>query len=159
MAIEIHEVRSTLNDLIETCKDSEEGYKIAAEKVSDPDVRTLFLKSSRQRSQFAGELQAEIVTLGGEPATAGSVGGAIHRGWIGLKSAVTVEHDVTVLEEVERGEDSALKNYHEALEKDLPANLRVIVERQYWEIRKTHDNVRALRASHWKMEVPMAGLV
>ena len=159
MAIDIDDVRSSLNGLIETCKESGEGFKLAAEKVTEPDIRMLFLKYSSQRAQFAGELQAEILALGGEPSTAGSVAGAIHRGWSGLKSAVTVEHDVTVLDEAERGEDSALRNYHEALSKDLPSNLRVIVERQYWEIRKTHDNVRALRNSHWKMEVPMAGLV
>src|SRR5690349_8477588 len=145
MAIGNHEVLSRLNDLIEICMDSEEGYKIGAEKVTEPNIRKLFLKYSRQRAQFASKLQAEMVTLGGDPSTLTSVTGTNHRGWSGLKSAVKVDHDLAVLEAAEGGEDSTLKNYHEVLEKDLPDNLRVIIERQYWEIREAHDNVRALR--------------
>ena len=157
MAIANHEVRSALNDLIEICKDGEEGYKTGAEKLTEPDIRTLFLEYARQRVRFGGELQAEIVKLGGEQAAPRS--GALQSGWSGLNSARRVEHDLAVLEEAERGEDSTLKVYHEVLERDLPAELRLIIERQYWQIRKVHDNVRALRYSHWRIEVPMAGLV
>ena len=159
MASDINEVRSILNDLVETCKDSEEGYRIAAEKVKEPELHTLFLKYSLQRAQFAGQLQAEVVALGGDPSTSGSVRGAIRRGWAGLKSALTVDNDLTVLEEVEHGEDGTVKNYHDALAKDLPSNLRTIVERHYWAIREAHDNVRSIRDGNWKKEVPMAGLV
>lgn len=159
MTSDIDHVRATLNDLIEACKDSEEGYRLAAEKAKDPDLRRLFLKSALQRAQYAGELQAEVVAGGGEPATSGSVIGAIHRGWSGLKSAITVDHDLTVLEEAERGEDATMKNYHEALTKKLPADSRAIVEKQYLEIRQAHDTVRSLRDGNWKKEVPMAGLV
>lgn len=159
MTSNVDETRSTLNDLIETCKDSEEGYREAAEKVKDREIHSLFLKYSLQRAAFAGQLQAEVVALGGEAATTGSVEGAIHRGWVGLKSALTVDNDLAVLEEVERGEDTTMKDFNDALVKNLPANLRTIVERQYWEIRKIHDNVRSMRDGNWKKEVPMAGLV
>ena len=145
MANDMSEIRSTLNDVIEICKDSEEGFRSAAEKLKDPQIHTLFLKYSLQRTQFAGELQSEVTRIGGEPAKSGSTAGAMHRGWIGLKSALTGDSDHAVLEEAERGEDAAVKAYRDALGKNLPSDLQSIVSRQYHEVQQTHNAVRELR--------------
>lgn len=158
MTSDMNEIRSTLNDLIESCKDSEEGYRVAADRVKDAEIRALFINFSRQRAQLAAQLQAEAIGIGGDPETSGSTAGAIHRGWLGLKSAVTTDNDLAVLDEAESGEDAIVKNYHHALAKDLPKDIRTIVERQYRDIQETHNQVRSLRDGHWKMEVPMAGL-
>jgi uncharacterized protein (TIGR02284 family) len=139
------DVRSTLNSLIETCKDGEEGFRSAAEKLKDATIKSDFLKFSLQRANFAGELQAEVTRMGGEPEKSGSTSGAIHRGWIGLKSAVAGDSDHGILEEAERGEDAAVKNYHDALRKRLPADLEAIVSRQSREIQQTHNTVKAIR--------------
>lgn len=159
MANDMSEIRSTLNDVIETCKDSQEGFHVAAEKLKDPEIHTLFLRFYLQRSEFAGELQAEVARIGGDPATSGSTAGAIHRGWIGLKTALATDTDHAILEEAERGEDAAVKNYIEALRKDLPDNLKVIVSRQLSEIRQSHHVIRELLERHRATtDLPMAGL-
>jgi uncharacterized protein (TIGR02284 family) len=138
-------VRSTINDLIETCKDGDEGFRTAAEKVKDATIKSDFLKFALQRAGFAGELQAEVTRLGGEPAKSGTTTGAIHRGWIDLKSAVTGSSDHSILEEAERGEDAAVKNYRDALAKNLPADIEAIVSNQLREIQQTHNTVKAMR--------------
>jgi uncharacterized protein (TIGR02284 family) len=159
MTNDMNDFRSTLNDLIETSKDGQEGFQTSAEKLKDPEIRTIFLKLSRQRAGFAGELQAEVTRIGGEPAKSGSTAGAIHRGWIGLKSALTGESDQAILEEAERGEDAAVKNYREALNKELPSDLQSIVSRQFHEIQQSHNAVRELRDSRRAdTSLPMAGL-
>jgi len=159
MANDMSEIRSTLNDVIETCKDSQEGFHLAAEKLKDPEIHTQFLRFYLQRSEFAGELQAEVARIGGDPATSGSTAGAIHRGWIGLKTALATDTDHAILEEAERGEDAAVKNYIEALRQDLPDNLKVIVSRQLGEIRQSHHVVRELLERHrTATDLPMAGL-
>jgi uncharacterized protein (TIGR02284 family) len=145
MSTNVSDVRSSLNDLIETCKDSQEGFKQAADKINDGQIRTLFLKYSVQRAQFAGELQAEVARLGAEPAKTGSTAGALHRGWIDLKAALTGGDNHSILVEAERGEDAAVKNYREALGKELPSDLHEIVRAQLREINQTHDIVRQLR--------------
>ena len=83
MKIDADEVRSTLNNLIETCKDSDEGFRAAAEKLKDASVKTDFLKVARQRATFSGELQAEVTRMGSEPSKSGSTTAALHRGWLG----------------------------------------------------------------------------
>ncbi|HKQ53671.1 MAG TPA: PA2169 family four-helix-bundle protein [Pyrinomonadaceae bacterium] len=137
-------VISTLNNLIETCKDGEQGFRTAADGVKRSDLRTLFLTYSQQRAQFAAELQAEVRHLGGDPEERGSVAASLHRGWINIKSTVTGEDEGAVISECERGEDSAVRNYQSALNEDLPANLRETVERQFAQVKEAHDRVRAL---------------
>jgi hypothetical protein len=61
------DVISTLNGLIETCKDGQNGFKEAAEGVDRSDLKSLFYEFSQQRSQFAGELQSLVQSLGGDP--------------------------------------------------------------------------------------------
>src|SRR5688572_16683857 len=123
MAIDNDNVISTLNGLIETCKDGQQGFKTAAEGIKDSSVKSLFVEYSQQRAQFAGELQSEVRNLGGDPENTGSVAAALHRGWIDIKSAVTGKDEHAILSECERGEDSAVNTYQDALKERLPGNL------------------------------------
>ncbi|HUQ30756.1 MAG TPA: PA2169 family four-helix-bundle protein [Pyrinomonadaceae bacterium] len=144
MATDNDNVISTLNNLIETCKDGENGFRTAADGVKNSELKTLFLTYSQQRAQLAAELQAEVRNLGGDPENTGSVAASLHRGWINIKSTVTGEDEGAVISECERGEDSAVKNYKEALNEDLPANLQSILQRQFTEVKEAHDRIRAL---------------
>ena len=141
------EIISTVNGLIETLKDGQRGFKEAAEAVRDPQLRTLFSEYSLQRSRFAGELQNEAIRLGeSKPEDSSSVAGAMHRAWINLKSAVTSGDDHAILAECERGEDSALKEYGDAMQKEeLSSPIREIVSRQYSEVKTAHDRIKQLR--------------
>lgn len=159
MSNEISEVRSTLNDLIETLKDSQKGFHAAAEKLKDPKIRSLFLRYYLQRSEFAGELQAEVTRDGGDPAESGTAAGAIHRGWMGLMTALAADNDHEILVEAERGEDAAVKNYIAALRKRLPSDVEALVSRQFREIQEAHRVVKELLEKHpEKSDLPMAGL-
>src|SRR5690606_14150345 len=90
-------------------------------------------------------LQPLVRSLGGDPATSGSVTGHKHRRWGDLKSMVTGKDDKAILNECERGEDMALKSYRKALEKDQTAEVRVVVQRQFQGVKRNHDQVKALR--------------
>ena len=84
------EIISTLNGLIETLKDGQEGFKQSAGGVDDAQLKSTFDQLSLQRSRFAGELQSEVVNLGDpDPEDSSSVTGSMHRAWINIKSAVT----------------------------------------------------------------------
>lgn len=138
---------STLNNLIETNKDGQEGFKQAAEGVTRSDVKSLFYELGQQRAKFAGELQGLVRELGGDPETTSSTVGALHRSWINIKSLVTGKDEAAILNEAERGEDSAKKAYKDALAENLPANVVTIVQKQADEVTKAHDKVRDLRDS------------
>jgi uncharacterized protein (TIGR02284 family) len=138
------DVIAVLNNLIETCKDGEKGFRTAAEGLSNGDLATLFLNYAEQRASFAAELQAEVRRLGGDAETGGSVMGAVHRGWLDIKSAVAGKDEGAVIAEAERGEDHAVREYRRALEHNLPTGVQTVVENQYIHVRDAHDHVRAL---------------
>jgi uncharacterized protein (TIGR02284 family) len=134
-----------LNTLIETCRDGQEGFKDAAEAVKDSELKTVFYEFSQQRAQFSAVLQELVRELGGDPENSGSTAGALHRGWIELKGAITGGSDEAILNECERGEDSAKENYKQALESNLPANIADVVRQQSQAVQAAHNRVRDLR--------------
>lgn len=150
MAPDNDEVISTLNNLIETCKDGQDGFRTAAEGIKNSQLTTLFNSYSQQRAQFAAELQSEVRRLGGEPEGTGSTAAVLHRGWINIKSAVTGEDEAAVISECERGEDAAVEAYEEALETDLPNDVKSIVSRQFSQVKEAHDRIRSLEKAKAK---------
>ena len=74
--------------------------------------------------------------------------GAMQRGWLTLKDAVAGDDPKAVLDAAEQGEDHAVSEFKDALDKDLPADVRTVVERQAQAVRAAHDRVKALRDSH-----------
>ncbi len=135
----------TLNDLIETCKDGEYGFRTSAEQLKNTEARQLFMRRADECNQAASDLQALVVQLGGSAEDSGSAAGAMHRGWVAVKSKLTGYTDKAVFEETERGEDSAMESYRKALASDLPPAVLQVVERQFEGVKRNHAQVRALR--------------
>lgn len=140
-----NQVISTLNDIIETCKDGEKGFRTCVENVQDGELKSMFGERSQRCAEAVKELQSEVRRLGGDPDTQGSVSGALHRGWLNVKSAITGKDEAAVLAECERGEDVALQHYQDALREDLPSDVRDLIERQYQGAMANHELVRGLR--------------
>jgi uncharacterized protein (TIGR02284 family) len=139
------DIQSILNELIETSKDGEKGFRRSAEEIQDASLKAIFLEGAERCRMAARDLQEQVRALGGNPETGGSMMGAIHRGWVDAKSAVTGRDSKAILEEVERGEDYAKARYAAALKANLPPGLRDLVQRQYEGVLKNHDRVKALR--------------
>ena len=144
MAMDKDDVIDTLNDLIETCKDGEQGFMTCAEDIKSFSTKEMFMVAAQRCREAAQELQREVQLLGGKAETSGSFSGSAHRRWLDVKSAITGKSEASVLAECERGEDVAKESYQRALEKELPPNIRSMVERQYRGVLENHDRVRAL---------------
>ena len=141
------EVLKTINDLIETCRDGQDGYRDAAEHVTDSKLKQFFNEQSLQRAQFAAELEQEAQHLGEhDPDRSGSIAGALHRAWFDFKANLG-GGERAILDSVELGEDQAKKAYEDAINSNLPDSLLAIVRRQQASILAAHDRVRNLRES------------
>lgn len=136
---------SVLNNLIETCRDGEIGFRTAADALQNVAIRTTFHEYSQQRAAFARELQEEVRRLGGDPEQGGSVSGSLHRGWLNIKSMVTGRDDHAIVAEAERGEDAAKAAYENALKQPLPPSALTTVQQQALQVRQAHDRVRDMR--------------
>ena len=151
MAEKYREVIAALNDLIETCKDAERGFRNAAESVrkdGDPELRTVLNAHAQQRARFAAVLQNEVLRRGGDPAQSGHVSAGFQRGWMNLNLALTGNSDASIIEECESSEQSAMRNYEAVLKTSLPSDLYAIVEDQYADIKLAHTRLRGLRRAY-----------
>jgi uncharacterized protein (TIGR02284 family) len=137
---------NVLNGLIETARNGEEGYRVAAGGVQDAATQALFTKYSAQRAEFAAELKNQVRALGGDPDKGGSALGAAHRGWINIKAVATGKDSAGILAECKRGDESAVKSYEDALHEGLPAEVQTTVQKQLGAIREAYDKVVALEA-------------
>ena len=134
-----------LNGLIECCKDGEYGFRECAEQARSPDLKSVFMQCAEDCRRSAQELQDQVRACGGKVEDSGSMMGAMHRGWVAVKTKMTTYDDKAVLEEAERGEDNAKARYMKALQKPLPAQVREVVQRQYDGVIRNHDRVKMLR--------------
>jgi uncharacterized protein (TIGR02284 family) len=135
------------SDLIETLKNGEEGFRKAAEKLSDSnrsDLSTEFTSFSQQRARFSAELSAMAKSYGDHVEEESTVTGAIHRGWMAVKDALSGSDSTAVLKAALTGEDHAVAEYEDALKADISADLRSVVSRQSAEVRTTRDRVKAM---------------
>ena len=85
-----------------------------------------------------------------EADNSGSLTGRLHRAWIDLRSAIATRNDQAILEEAERGEDSAVEAWRAALDTDgipLPRSVTAVLEPQLSKILASHDKVKAARDS------------
>jgi uncharacterized protein (TIGR02284 family) len=139
------DVIDALNDLLETCKDGEYGFKACSEQAKRQDLKSMFMQRADDCRGAAQELAEQIRALGGKPDEGGSGLGAVERGWVAVRTKLTTYDDKAVLEECERGEDNALARYRKALKKPLPAGVKLIVERQLQGVQRNHDQVKMLR--------------
>jgi uncharacterized protein (TIGR02284 family) len=139
---------SVLDNLVETCKNGEEGFKTAAEALEkNSSLKSTLEQYSQQRASFAEELNGLVTNFGGSRKDSGTVAGTLHQGWINLKAAVTGGDEGSILSECERGEDAAKEAYQSALENPMPPEVATVVRRQFEAILEAHRTIKGLRDS------------
>ena len=139
------DVVEVLNDLLETSRDGEYGFRACAEEVDTPQLKEVFQNRSADCAKAAGELVQLIRRFGGSPDDGGTVTGAMHRGWVHVKGSVGADSALSMLEECERGEDAAVARYRKALKTDLPADVRAVIQQQSEGAKRNHDQIKQLR--------------
>jgi uncharacterized protein (TIGR02284 family) len=134
-----------LNDLLQTCRDREQGYRAARDGIKDETLRRLFDSYVQQSVRFARELETAIHERGEAREPGGTLAGAAFRGWMNVKAALTGGEERAVLAECERGEDVVVEHYQRALRHPLPEDARAIIARQWSELEQAHTRIRSLR--------------
>jgi uncharacterized protein (TIGR02284 family) len=149
--VDAEEVVDTLNDLLESCRDGEYGFRKCAENAGSAQLKEIFNRRTEDCRVAAHELEARVVEFGGTPAEGGTVGGALHRGWVSVRGSFGTNDDQAMLNEAERGEDAALAAYRKALKRNLPSDVRMLVQRQLDGVQRNHDQIKSLRDSFQKI--------
>ena len=141
-----------LNDLIVINNDRTAGYEKAADEAReiDVDLRAIFSRFAEESRQYATELTAEVVKMGGEPATGTTASGKIYRAWMDVKATFSGKDRHSLLSACEYGEDAAQKAYEDALttEAGISGDVREMIAEQKTALKTSHDLVKQYRDMH-----------
>jgi uncharacterized protein (TIGR02284 family) len=135
-----------LHDLVQMNVDSCEGFQEAAEKIENPLLERSFNEFSHQRQDNVNQLK-QYLKLNDDfnGKEKGSFSADLHRIWMGIREKLSSDNVAVILSEAERGEDH-IKNLYEDVLKEIPGTpLNGILQRQYTDIKKSHDQIKELR--------------
>ena len=138
-------------DLMETLEDGREGFNKAAEEMASngrADYAAEFRRIADERAGFYTELEQLAAAYGDDIDEDGSIAGTLHRVWMAVRDTLAFDDVEAVLKTAEQGEDHAVSEYKKAMEADISAGLRTVVERQFSAVKAAHDKVRSLRDMH-----------
>jgi len=136
-----------LNDLIDNCFDSERGFQEASDNATDRSIKSFFGDVSRERGRYTLSLLREVRGLGGGYGSRGWTGTALHRLWVHIIETLSGRDDQGLLAEADRGDDSLLEHYKEALQKGLPSSVDSVLQAQYAGIKRTQERIKNMRAA------------
>ncbi len=139
------ETLEKLQDLIRINIDSAKGFTAAADRVETPVIADYFRECARTRRRFADDLSQFVQLNDKEPEDEGSIRGALHRWWVGVRGALTDGDTHAVLSEAERGEDAIKHAYEKVIVETTGNPVNDVLHAQFRSIKQTHDRVRDLR--------------
>jgi len=144
---EMKAVIDRLNDLIEADQGVAEVYETAVTRLEDETNRALLQDYAEQYKGFATELTNLVVRHDGDPATSADGSSLVQRAWVTLKAAVT-EGEGPVVAEAADSANHVLEEYMEAMDADLPDDVRDVVRHQLSEARLTYEKLSALSTAY-----------
>lgn len=137
--------KDALKRLYDLNVDSVKGYETAAEAIEDERFASYFREMALERVKHVGELGVYLELNDEKAQPDGTLAGKAHRFWIELRGKAQMGDAKAVLSEAERGEDKIKKEYEELIVSTAGSPLNDVLLRQYGEVKKTHDTVKALR--------------
>jgi len=144
--VTIEDTIQELNDLTETCRDGELGYRTAAANARNTQLESVFTDYSKQRGHFARALQVEVERLGGTPTDSGTSTATVFRGWINLKSALSGGDGGALIAACETGEETAVGAFELVANMDLTGLTKTLVEKQGHQVKEAHAHMLRLKA-------------
>ncbi len=133
-------------DIMKTLENGRLGYERAADRVQKdhPEIASKLNSAASDRGQLYEELQKIASSYGDQIDENGSVAGALHRGWITVRDALSSSDPKAVLEAAKTGEDHAIEEYEEALKSDLSPEFRPVLLRQMASVEKARTNIATM---------------
>jgi uncharacterized protein (TIGR02284 family) len=142
--IALDKVESSLKELIETLRGSQEGYQEFGARLHDTRAKRLFLEETQRRAEYAAELENELHRMGVHDVKESVSPTAKLRHLWGEVQAHLAGGQKALLSAAEKSDDHVRKAYANALKQELPLPLREMLDRQLAHIERSHDEVSAL---------------
>ena len=135
---------SKLNDLIEVLIDGKNFYEEAAPEVR-PDLHQLFNRMASTKGAIIADLQRQVAASGKTPADSGTVSGALRKFYAEIRTAMASNENEEYVSQLEEFEDRILETFRNVSTKNDDMEVRAIAQRHMAQVKKDHDDMRALK--------------
>jgi len=146
------EISKKVNALVEKNNDAFKGYEKAAKNAESSQLRSYFLERASERKAFAAKLSSNLKAYNPDydVDSDGSATGSVHRAWMDVKAALSMDDDESLLEECIRGDKASVKEYKNFIDDNagLPHDIKTTIQEQLLNIEKTLDRVKRLEDLH-----------
>lgn len=153
--MELKKDLNNLDSLRDLLEDSREGYLKAAERVEDPQVKSMLVSVSTNRLKLVKEVDDLRLKADPESKTGGDGGtikGTLHRAWIDLRDALSKSDNANVLHECERGEEYLIDHYENMDSKDVHPSTFALYQQQLSEVQGNLTKIKALARTFDQVE-------
>ena len=134
----------TLNHLIAVCRDGEDFYGYAAEKVSGPDLQRLLHETAGLHREIGDALRPHVSGAGASPAEGGTLVGKLRQLKGGFKAILASDTEAALVPELEEAEHAVLQAFEGALEEPIEPMARTVAAEKLEVIKATHQRIAAL---------------
>ncbi len=132
------EITDCVTALIDICENAEGDFLAWAGNADRMDLQLMMTRRAATWHRWAAELKALCLDSTVACVAQRSAGDA--------KALLTVDSDLALLTHCERGEETALKHYRDALDQEVPRVVRAVLQRHVDGIWHSRAHLRSLRA-------------
>ena len=132
-----------LNSLVSATRDGKSFYEHAATVVDNPELKALFTRLAKVKSDIVEGLSNEIRAVGEKAADSGTWGGDFNRLYAEVR-ALLGDKNYAYVAQLEESEDQLMKAFDKALnDTETTETAHTIITRYMPEVRCCHDIMRA----------------
>jgi uncharacterized protein (TIGR02284 family) len=143
MAIATTGIEEMVRDLIQICRQGEQGFAAAANAIIGRELKQEFRTYSIERAGFAEALMDALDDLGYEP-SAPNAPAEEALSWTSLIE-LNADNEHAVMVACEHGENAAREAYVELIRADAPQRIADLMSDQFPIIEATRERIRELR--------------
>ena len=140
----------TLNRLIAVCRDGEEFYGYAAQKVSRPQLQELLRETAGLHREIADSLRPHVRGAGASPAEGGTLAGRFRQLKGGLKATLASDTEAALVPELEETEHTVVQAFESALADPVDPAAKTVIADQLEVLKATQARIAGIarRAAH-----------
>ena len=131
----------TLNQLIAVCRDAEEFYGYAADKVSESQLQPLLRETAGLHREIGDALRPHVSGAGASPAEGGTFAGKFRQLKGGLKATLASDTEAALVPELEQTEQAVVQAFESALADPMAPAAKTLVTEKLEVLKATHARI------------------
>jgi uncharacterized protein (TIGR02284 family) len=131
----------TLNQLIAVCRDAEEFYTYAADKVGSSQLQPLLRETAGLHREIGDALRPHVSGAGASPAEGGTFAGKLRQMKGGLKATFASDTEAALVPELEQTEQSVVQAFEGALAEPVDPAAKTLVAGKLEVLKATHARI------------------